>query len=97
MPPYEQWDSKYTVPVDVLLDGVLETDPEKGPFCYTSSSAFAYKSPYVKMEMSDVTKVERVRLLARDQYFSGDMDLAWGEDAETQILTKRIFCIEKCF
>ena len=79
--PYQHWQNKYTVPVDVLIDGVLETDPNKGPYCYTSTSADHYGTPFVKLSIKDRTKVEKVRILARDKYFTDDRDYVWGRQS----------------
>ena len=80
--PYENWSTghiSYTVPVDVLIDGDLTTDPNKGPYCYTSTGAESGGTPHVKLEMKQVTKVDKVRLLERDQFHPVPMDQQWGQ------------------
>ena len=77
--PFQNWQNKYTVPVDVLLDGVYKSNPNEGPYCYTTTFNDKLRTPFVKIAMKDRTKVEKVRVLVRDNYFRYQWDINWGQ------------------
>ena len=83
--PFENWwynspngNVMYTVPITVLTDGDLTTDPLQGPVCYISCLADSTKIPYVKMQLDQNTKVDKVRLLSMDPVHGESWDIPWG-------------------
>ncbi len=66
------------MPVDVLLDGVAKSNPNEGPYCYTTTLNDQHGTPYVKIAIKDETKVDKVRILVRDKYFQAPWDVNWG-------------------
>ena len=63
--PYSNWYGMYTVPAAVLVDGVLQTDPMKGPYCYCSTRS-DLPTPHVKLQMKKAADVDKVKILVRN-------------------------------